>query len=723
MRLKTAVHEGKSDSDYTLAMDIANRNDPGAIPTLIGLIDSDNSQATIYAIGWYALNPLTGVRYDGTHHGPWWRKWWEANKSRFPERVQALPIPDLPKTAEGKAFAKDPPDLASIILEPTLDDLLQRLTRQVRDGDHPGISDTARWLGEFGNPRAIPTLIGIIDADNSYVTVYGIGWSALNPLTGVRYDASHHGPWWRKWWKANRERFPQDVQALAIPDLPKTAQGKAFAKDPPDPTSIILKPTLDDLLQRLTRQVRDGDHPGISGTAPWIGEFGNPRAIPTLIGIIDADNSFVTVNGIGWFALSPLTGVRYDGTHHGPWWRKWWKANKERFPQDVQALAIPDLPKTAEGKAFAKDPPDPASIILEPTLDDLLQRLTRQVRDGDHPGISDTAPWIGEFENPRAIPTLIALIEKDNTYDTVYGIGWFGLNPLTGVDYDESHDGAWWRAWWQQNKAEYADRMNRADEPPSGNLRVPRHLRPVIDAEDVAHIPAQDLRAGGDQDKRYLLIGPHPDTPTPANGFRLLIVMPGGHGGPDFHPFIKRIYKNVLSNDYLLAQVVAPEWNPNQGRSLVWPTETNRWPGMRFSTEELINAVIGDIEQKHKLDAGYLFTLTWSSSGPAAYAISLQPDTRVTGSFVAMSVFKPAELPPLDRAAGHPYFILHSPQDFIPIRMAEEARDMLGKNEAVVQLVTYEGGHGWRGDVYGNLRRGIRWLEEHRRAAGSGTPR
>ena len=599
VRLKTAVQEGKSDSDYRLAMDIANRNDPRAIPTLIGLIDSDNSEATIYAIGWFALNPLTDVRYDGTHHGPWWRKWWEANKSRFPEHVQALAIPDLPKTAEGKAFAKDLPDPASIILEPTLDDLLQRLTRQVRDGDDPGISNTARWIAEFGNPRAIPTLIGIIDADNSYLTVYGIGWSALNPLTGVRYDA----------------------------------------------------------------------------------------------------------------------------THHGPWWRKWWKANKERFPQDVQALAIPDLPKTAEGKAFAKDPPDPASIILDPTLDQLLDRLTKQVRQGERSAIPYTARWIAEYDNPRAIPTLIGLIDSDSSEATINGIGWFALNPLTGVDYDERHDGAWWRNWWQQNKATYADRMNRADEPPSGNLRVPRHLRPVIDADDVAHIPAQDLRAGGDQDKRYLLIGSCPDTPTPANGFRLLIVMPGGHGGPDFHPFIKRIYKNVLSNDYLLAQVVAPEWNPNQGRSLVWPTETNRWPSMRFSTEELINAVIGDIEQKHKIDAGYIFTLTWSSSGPAAYAISLQPDTRVTGSFVAMSVFKPAELPPLDRAAGHAYFILHSPQDFIPIRMAEEARDVLGKNEAAVQLVTYEGGHGWRGDVYGNLRRGIRWLEEHRRAAGSGTPR
>ena len=118
---------------------------------------------------------------------------------------------------------------------------------------------------------------------------------------------------------------------------------------------------------------------------------------------------------------------------------------------------------------------------------------------------------------------------------------------------------------------------------------------------------------------------------------------------------------------------------------------------MRFSTEDLVEDVIRDVERRYKLDARFILTLTWSSSGPAAYAISLDPESRVTGSLVAMSVFKPAELPPLDHAAGHAYFVLHSPQDSIPIRMAKEACDALGKNGAAVELVTYDGGHGWRG--------------------------
>jgi erythromycin esterase len=62
---------------------------------------------------------------------------------------------------------------------------------------------------------------------------------------------------------------------------------------------------------------------------------------------------------------------------------------------------------------------------------------------------------LARIDDPRVIPTMIAVIDADNTYDTVYFVGWFGLNPLTGVDYDESHNGAWWRKWWLKNRERY----------------------------------------------------------------------------------------------------------------------------------------------------------------------------------------------------------------------------------------------------------------------------
>jgi predicted esterase len=232
--------------------------------------------------------------------------------------------------------------------------------------------------------------------------------------------------------------------------------------------------------------------------------------------------------------------------------------------------------------------------------------------------------------------------------------------------------------------------------------------------DDVADVISQDLRAGQDEHKRYFLIQPPKGVKAPRKGYGLLVVLPGGDGSADFHPFVKRIYKNAVPEGYVLAQPVAVKWNENQG--IVWPTEKNRVEGMKFSTEEFVAAVIKDVAGKYKLNPERTFTLTWSSSGPAAYAVSLSND-KVTGSFIAMSVFQPKFLPPLEKAKGHAYFLYHSPDDRVcPFRMAEQAARELKKSGATVELATYEGGHGWRGNLYGNIREGIAWLEKHHAA-------
>jgi predicted esterase len=229
--------------------------------------------------------------------------------------------------------------------------------------------------------------------------------------------------------------------------------------------------------------------------------------------------------------------------------------------------------------------------------------------------------------------------------------------------------------------------------------------------EDVADITSQDLRVGKDENKRYFLIEPPKRAAAPKKGYGLLVVLPGGTGSADFHPFIKRIYKYAVPAGYVLAQPVAVKWTREQ--ELVWPTDKNRVAGMKFSTEEFVAAVIKDVSGKYKLDPARVFTLTWSSSGPAAYAVSLS-NPKVTGSFIAMSVFKPDLLPPLKKAKGHAYFLYHSPDDRVcPFRMAEQAARELKKSGARVKLATYEGGHGWRGALYEQIREGVAWLEKN----------
>ena len=236
-------------------------------------------------------------------------------------------------------------------------------------------------------------------------------------------------------------------------------------------------------------------------------------------------------------------------------------------------------------------------------------------------------------------------------------------------------------------------------------------LLPIRAQDDIADVPSQDLRAGKDKQKRFFLIGPAKGAEAPKEGHGLIVVMPGGPGTADFLPFIKRIWKNAVPEGYLVAQPVAIKWNDDQ--KIVWPTAKMKADGMKFTTEEFLDSVIDDVSARHKLDKSRIFTLSWSSSGPASYALSLT-SKKVTGSLVAMSVFNPKHLPDLKKAKGRAFYLYHSKADRVcPYRMAEQAEKELKKAGAEVTLVEYDGGHGWRGNVFGDIRDGIMWLEKN----------
>jgi len=225
----------------------------------------------------------------------------------------------------------------------------------------------------------------------------------------------------------------------------------------------------------------------------------------------------------------------------------------------------------------------------------------------------------------------------------------------------------------------------------------------------------QDLKVKGDANKRYFLINPAPTAAVPAAGYRLLVVLPGGDGSDEFHPFVKNLAAQALPSGYLVAQAVAPKWSNSEDR-VVWPTAKLRDDKMKFTTEEFIEAIIGDVKSKASVDPRHIFVLGWSSGGPPCYAATLKNGTPITGAFVAMSVFKPDQLPDLSNAKGKAFYILHSPEDFINMSFPEAARDKLGAKGGKTKLETYQGGHGWHGDVFGNIRKGITWLESQSKA-------
>jgi len=230
-------------------------------------------------------------------------------------------------------------------------------------------------------------------------------------------------------------------------------------------------------------------------------------------------------------------------------------------------------------------------------------------------------------------------------------------------------------------------------------------------ASDVADIPGERITLGEDEKKQYFRIGPK-EGEEPDKGYGLLVVLPGGSGSDEFHAFVKRIFKHGCPDGYVAAQPVAVKWTDDQ--QIVWPTKENEVEGMGFSTEEFVEEVIEDVAQWKKIDRERIFVLAWSSSGPAAYALSLTPKSSPTGYFIAMSVFKPDFLPSLRNARGKAYFLYHSPDDRVcPYRMAKDAEEQLDRKGAKVKFKEYAGGHGWRGPLYADISEGIAWLERN----------
>ena len=238
---------------------------------------------------------------------------------------------------------------------------------------------------------------------------------------------------------------------------------------------------------------------------------------------------------------------------------------------------------------------------------------------------------------------------------------------------------------------------------------APTTVRAEEEASDVADIPWEARTLAEHERALYHLIGYDEEAKAPKKGYRLLLVLPGGDGSAGFRDFIRRIKKHVLDDDWIVAQLVAPKWAEDQ--EVVWPIETLPHPDMEFTTEEFVAGVIDEVEDDIKVDPNYVFAMGWSSSGSPVYRSALLKDTKLTGAFVSMSVWKPDLMPKLKQGKGQAFAILHSPEDFIPIKMAEEARDALEKVKAEVHYATYKGGHGWKDDPFGKMRTAIEFLE------------
>ena len=181
------------------------------------------------------------------------------------------------------------------------------------------------------------------------------------------------------------------------------------------------------------------------------------------------------------------------------------KPGEAELRRVVVPLIARDKPQMVRGPAMSALGGKENAWAIDLLLDALKESLEQ---GGTNKGAAVWGPamTLASYDDPRVIPTLIAFIDADNTYDTVYGIGYYGLSRLTGVQYHESHNGAWWRQWWEKNKERYPEAVRTLPIPvfpkkePIAEPALPAQA-PADPLADVADVPAQDLRIGGDDEE------------------------------------------------------------------------------------------------------------------------------------------------------------------------------------------------------------------------------
>jgi eukaryotic-like serine/threonine-protein kinase len=578
------------------------------------------------------------------------------------------------------------------------------------------IWNLATTISNTGDARFIPILIGLIESDNTYNTVYGVGYyglgfSELGKLTQVKYSPFHDGLWWRNWWKRNEARFSDEAKSIPIPVYPKTAAGAKIQPIEEDIETHEGRMALAEKLIRRKKFDQAGD------IAELFVLHQDREAIPLLIGIIEADNSYDTVYGVGYFGLQKLVEplkVRYSPYHDGAWWRRWWERNKSNFSESVQAQAIPVFNKSKFGETYVELPAD---------LDTHAGRLdyVRNTLAQGNPDLRKLCELLELDSDPRDFAIFIGMIALwDGKPELKVALDSLVIpRMLLGREsMPKSFQG--WQEWWLEHRSDWPetktldiyDLSKFASKASSATIPNASLSRPV-DVDQPQAAPSQLITVPTQPRMQYLLIGKNLEGVS-VEQRKLVVVLPGGDGSREFEGFVRRIWENAMDETWIVAQPIAVKWFPDQ--DIVWPTQpdTNAYYSNKpidFCTEVFIDHVIDDICKRTPIDPSKTIVLGWSSSGPAVYSYSLSSSRKATRAYIAMSVFHPDRLPELTNANEIRYVIDHSRQDRVcPFRFAQQARSQLKEAGAIVKAIDYQGGHGWLDDPYQRLKSGLSWL-------------
>lgn len=347
------------------------------------------------------------------------------------------------------------------------------------------------------------------------------------------------------------------------------------------------------------------------------------------------------------------------------------------------------------------------------------------VEEYPEPITSTLGMVLSQIGDPRIIPTMIGMLEADNTREGIMQLGNVLAN-VTGVLVLDNHDAAWWREWWKRNNMRFPPDVRKMPFP---KLVLKKRVPPP-GFVDPTQPRAETRLIGNDPQKSYWVVVPPGRYPRNRNnrfvgneeprlslsdGLGVIVVLDENGNGAALVSLWTEILRSLPNaNSYCIILPVGPRWNTEQ--KIAWVTSSTKKlvQGAQFTTESFVREILTDVAKVYTIDPKRVFLHGVGEGGLAAYSCALEPDTPFKGFYILASPFRSAQLPPLKNAKGRRIFIHHSKDDrFAPYLTAAAAQKILGEHGATVKLVTYRGKHGYEFDDNRNKEIGaaLGWLE------------
>ena len=478
-----------ASNSSNMVRELMYANDMRVVPLLISLLDSvsKNTQSEMLR----QMAQLTGTNYDAAHGSAWWRDWWTTNKEKLPEEARAVPFLALKKGNEV---------------------LVERLKASREGWDwelfqtFDGLSADERWnvlrdgwkgiKNEFMKTNLMERILSETTQGADGTRVETTNPHLLEMLSLFAADASDQV-------KTQALSYASGVAAKELPDAKAYESWRTSIGNKPLP-DIVRQNTLELVTKLKTADAKEQKE--------ILGRLSGLRWYSWLSS--DAYNGVSDTK----IVASGLTAVRRQTALDAGLLDALAKLMKPGIAPEVSEKTLAFLMQLYPGRAFLKSieedvhremtaliekkkPVEYFSLYLLGTYSskwatDALLKIAQAQYAANPDGVVGA---LCSSRDVRVMPTLIVLLDDvDEEGWEMQQIGQ-SLSRLSHTAYNQKHDAAWWRGWWNKNKTALAADVRTEPFPDL-------HLATKYGGVFAIKKDKKQIVIGGDEHKQYTLI-------------------------------------------------------------------------------------------------------------------------------------------------------------------------------------------------------------------------